>query len=71
MNRPNKLLAIKLIHTLIWMFFVAVIFYVLYSGITGTINTYTWLGIWIVKGEGIVLLLFKMFCPLTVLARKY
>ncbi|MGB5360877.1 MAG: hypothetical protein WBN27_13120 [Eudoraea sp.] len=71
MNRPNKLLAIKLIHTLIWMFFVAVIFYVLYSGITGTINTYTWLGIWIVIGEGIVLLLFKMFCPLTVLARKY
>ncbi|MGB5428645.1 hypothetical protein [Eudoraea sp.] len=56
---------------MIWLFFVAVIFYVVYSGITGTINTYTWLGIWIVIGEGIVLLLFKMFCPLTVLARKY
>lgn len=71
MNHTNKLLAIKLIHTLIWMFFVAVIFYVVYSGITGAINTYTWLGIVLVIGEGIVLLLFRMFCPLTVLARKY
>ncbi len=35
------------------------------------INTYTWLGIALIIGEGIILLLFKMFCPLTVLARKY
>lgn len=71
MNHSNKLLAIKLLHTLIWLIFVVVIFYVVYSGITGIINTYTWLGIGFVIGEGIVLLLFKMFCPLTVLARKY
>jgi hypothetical protein len=71
MNHSNKLLAIKLAHTLIWIFFVVVIFYVVYSGITGIINTYTWLGIAFVIGEGVVLLLFKMFCPLTVLARKY
>ncbi|WP_297704471.1 hypothetical protein [uncultured Eudoraea sp.] len=71
MDHTNKLFVIKLTHTLIWMFFVAVIFYVVYSGITGAINTYTWLGIVLVIGEGIVLLLFRMFCPLTVLARKY
>ncbi len=67
----DKLFWIKLVHTLIWLFFVIVIFYVLYSGITGNINIYTWVGIGLVIGEGAVLLIFKMFCPLTLLARKY
>jgi len=67
----GKLFWIKLVHTLIWAFFVGVIFYVLFSGITGNINTYTWVGIALVIGEGLVLLIFKMFCPLTLLARKY
>ena len=67
----NKLFWIKMFHTLIWLFFVTVIFYVLFSGITGKINDYTWVGIGLVFGEGIVLLAFKMFCPLTLLARKY
>jgi len=71
MNKDNKLLTIKLIHTLIWVIFVAVIFYILYSGISNNINTFTWIGIGLIIGEGCVLLLFKMFCPLTVLARRY
>jgi len=36
---------IKVLHTLIWAFFVVVIGYVLYSGIAGRITTYTWIGI--------------------------
>lgn len=71
MNQKDKLLAIKLIHTLIWAFFVFVIFYILYIGITNKVNTFTWIGIGLIIGEGLVLLIFKMFCPLTVLARKY
>jgi len=71
MNRTQKLLAIKLIHTLIWVFFVVVIFYVLYSGVYDNVNTYTWIGIGLVLGEGIVLLIFNKFCPLTLVARKY
>lgn len=71
MNKANKLLTIKMVHTLIWLFFVAIIFYVLYSGITNTINTLTWISIGLVIGEGIVLLIFKMYCPLTILAQKY
>lgn len=43
----------------------------LYSGVWNEINLWTWIGIGLVIGEGLVLLLFKMFCPLTVLARKY
>jgi hypothetical protein len=71
MNQTNKLIAIKLIHTLIWVLFVAVIFYILYSGIANKINSFTWIGIGLIILEGIVLLVFKMFCPLTLIARKY
>ncbi|MGY8914042.1 MAG: hypothetical protein ACKVJF_03040 [Flavobacteriales bacterium] len=71
MNKANKLLAIKMIHTLIWLFFVSIIFYVLYSGFANYINALTWISIGLVIGEGIVLLIFKMYCPLTILARKY
>ena len=71
MGNQNTLFWIKLLHTLIWVFFVGVIFYVLFSGITGKINTYTWVGIALVILEGVVLLIFKMFCPLTILARKH
>lgn len=70
-NDNNKLLAIKLAHTLIWAVFVAVIFYIVYSGITDSITIYTWTGIGLIITEGVVLLMFKMYCPLTVLARKY
>jgi len=71
MNQSGKLFVIKLIHTLIWLFFVIVIFYILYTGISNKINIYTWIAIGLVIGEGLVLILFKMFCPLTILARKY
>ena len=71
MNRTHNLLVIKLTHTLIWAFFVVVIFYVLYSGIYDKVTIYTWIGIGLVLVEGLVLLVFKMFCPLTLVARKY
>jgi hypothetical protein len=67
----DKLRLIKLIHTAIWVFFVSVIFYILYCGIFNEINVWTWVGIGMVFAEGLVLLVFNMFCPLTVLARKY
>jgi hypothetical protein len=71
MNHSEKLIAIKIAHTLIWLFFVSAIFYILYSGVSGKINSYTWICIGSIVGEGIVLALFKMYCPLTVLARRY
>ena len=71
MTQFGKLLVIKIVHTLIWVFFVIAIFYVLYSGISNKINSYTWIAIGLVIGEGLILFLFNMFCPLTILARKY
>lgn len=71
MKSSDKLFAIKLIHTLIWMFFVSIIFYVLYAGYSGNITIYTSVSIVLIFGEGLVLLLFKLSCPLTIVARKY
>ena len=71
MAPKDKLLLIKIAHTVIWALFVGIIFYILYSGITDQVTTFTWIGIGIIIGEGLVLLLFKMFCPLTVMARRY
>ncbi|PLX11980.1 MAG: hypothetical protein C0597_14225 [Marinilabiliales bacterium] len=66
-----KLTLIKIIHTIIWAFFASLIFYVLYAGIANKINTYTWLAIGFVFLEVFTLIIFKWYCPLTIVARKY
>jgi len=69
--KGKQLLIIKSIHTLIWLFFNVVIFYLLYAVLINKIDVWVWICIGLVLLEGIVLLLFNMFCPLTLLARKY
>ncbi len=71
MKPAAKLLGVKLIHTIIWIFFNVVIFYLLYTAVTGRINVWTWICLGIIILEGVVLLLFKNMCPVTVVARKY
>lgn len=70
-SQKNKLLFIKSIHTVIWLFFNVVIFYLLYAALANKIDKWVWICIGLVVMEGLVLLAFKMFCPLTVIARKY
>lgn len=70
-NQISKLLAIKIIHTVIWAFFVLVIFYILYSGITNSIGILTWMGIALIVLEGIILFINGWRCPLTILGEKY
>jgi hypothetical protein len=67
----NKLLAIKSVHTLIWLFYNVVIFYLLYAVIVGRIDHWVWICIGLIVLEGLVLMLFKWYCPLTIVARKY
>ena len=67
----TKLMLIKSIHTLIWIFFNVVIFYMLYAVISNKIDIWLWIGYGLVLLEGLVLLLFRFFCPLTLIARKY
>ena len=71
MSNPTKLLLIKTLHTAVWVFFVTVIFYILYCGLTNKISGLTGVAIGLVVVEGGVLLVFKRHCPLTLLARKY
>lgn len=71
MGNKAKLLLIKIIHTIIWLFYNLVIFYLLYAVIINKIDHWVWICIGLVVLEGLVLLTFKMFCPLTVIARKF
>jgi hypothetical protein len=71
MNVKSILIIIKIIHSIIWLFFNIVLFYMAYAVIINKIDRYVWIGIALIIGEGIVLLLFKKMCPLTIVARKY
>ena len=66
-----KLLQIKILHTVVWVFFVLAILYILYSGIADRVNLFTWIAIALVVGEGIILLINRWQCPLTPIAKKY
>ena len=71
MQRNTKLVVVKVIHTLIWIFFNVVIFYMLYAVVKNKIDGWLWIGYGLVFLEGLTLLLFKFFCPLTLIARQY
>ncbi|HZH66332.1 MAG TPA: hypothetical protein VEY10_15675 [Flavisolibacter sp.] len=67
----SKLISIKIIHTIIWLFFNVLLGYMAYAVIINKIDRYVWIGIALILLEGLVLLLFKMQCPLTIMARRY
>ncbi len=71
MNIQSKLIFIKTIHTLVWLFFNVVLFYLAYAVIINKIDNLVWIGIALVVLEGIVLLIFNKTCPLTIIARRY
>lgn len=71
MENDAKLNIIKTTHTLIWIFYNLVIFYMLYAAITNKLYMWLWLGYYLIFLEVIILLVFKWFCPLTIIARRY
>ena len=71
MTPTIKLNITKTIHSIIWVFFNGVIFYLYYAVITNKIDKWVWICIGIILLEGIVLLVFKRSCPITLIARKY
>jgi hypothetical protein len=48
-----------------------VIIYLFYAVIVDKIDKWIWIGLGLFLLEGIVLVVFKMKCPLTVIARQY
>ncbi|MBN8856303.1 MAG: hypothetical protein BGO55_17465 [Sphingobacteriales bacterium 50-39] len=71
MRNESKLRIIKILHTAVWLFFNVVIFYMLYAVIMDRIGIWLWIGYGLVILEGLVLLFFNFFCPLTIIARRY
>lgn len=61
---------IKIIHSAIWVVMVSAIFYIVYAGITDTINIYLWISLGLLVLEGLALAIFKGSCPLTIVAKK-
>jgi len=71
MTNEGKLRMIKIAHSVIWVFFNVVIFYMLYAALANKIDKWLWIGYGLIFLEGLVLLVFRLYCPLTVWARKY
>jgi hypothetical protein len=71
MTSGARLFSIKVIHTLIWTFFVMAIGYILYAGIVDAIGWEVWVAIGLVLIEGIVILLNEGKCPLTPIAARW
>ena len=71
MTAVNKLICVKILHTVIWIFFNVVIFYLLYAVVTNKIDKWVWICLGCISGEGLVLLVFKNVCPVTLVARRY
>ncbi len=70
-RNDTKLLLVKIVHTLIWAFFVGVIAYVVYAGLMDDITLTVWVAIGLVVLEGVLLLMNEGKCPLTSIARRY
>lgn len=71
MTSKQKLVSIKLVHTLIWIFFNAVLVYLYYAVLTRTVGFWFWMGIAVIAAECIVLMALNWTCPLTFLARRF
>ena len=71
MSDESKLICLKVLHTLIWLFFNVVIFYLLYAVLFGELDIWFKIGWALLLTEGLVLLMFRLTCPITILARKY
>jgi len=71
MHNGMKLVFIKIIHTIVWIFFNIVIFYMLYAVIVNKLDMRLWIGYLLIGLEGLILVIFKCSCPITLIARKY
>ena len=67
----NRLFVIKSFHTLMFFFMSVCLLYILYAGVTRTINWVLLVAIVVIFVEGMALLVNKGRCPLTTLAEKY
>lgn len=70
-SNNTKLISIRVFHTAIWAFYVAVLGFMVYAGVSDKIDVRLLVCVALVVVEGIILVVFKWRCPLTVLAERY
>jgi len=70
-SSSTNLIIIKFVHTVIWVFFTFVIFYLLFAVIVDRIDMWVWVCLGFIFLEGLVLLVFNKMCPITIMARNY
>jgi len=71
MSESLKLILVKTVHTLVWIFFNVVIFYFLYAVIVDKVDKWVWICLGLILLEGLILLVFGNICPITIVARNY
>ncbi len=71
MQSSTKLILVKLAHTIVWLSFNFGIFYMLYAALANKLDVWLLLGYGIICVEGIILLILRSVCPITIFARKY
>src|SRR5436853_4675283 len=70
-GNKQQLITVKIIHTILWLFYNVVMFYLYYAIISDTIDKWVWIGFSLFAVEGLILVLFRNMCPLTIIARRY
>jgi hypothetical protein len=68
---PKKIFAIKFVHSVIFIFMVACLVYILYCAATGRYDWTLLIALIAIFIEGLALLLNRWRCPLTTLAERY
>jgi hypothetical protein len=71
LTENSKLIAVKLLHTAIWAILAALVFYILYAGISGNITVMVYIAIGAIVLETLVLVGYGWRCPLTLVAQRY
>lgn len=67
----TRLTWIRALHTAVWLFFNAVMAYLYYAVMTDRVGIWAWIGLGLFGVECLVLVVYRMSCPLTLMARKY
>jgi hypothetical protein len=71
MSDGSKLIVVKTLHTLVWIFFNVVIFYFLFAVIADNIDKWVWICLGLIGVETCILLAFGNVCPITIVAKNY
>lgn len=67
----NRVFVIKFVHSVLFLFMVLCLFYVLYCAVTGTYNMALAIALATIIIEGVVLMFYGWECPLTGMAERY